>query len=759
MLLYAYTKLGFSRNAFGSLFSTSSHEIENWVNFLQDSNQSTIIYPVGRHIGVRNIESNDMRFIRQNPNLKEITAMCLCPHKRFLAVWETHKNNLSAYIAFYDMKNIQFRSEKNIINVCDTEPTHQKVIRSISFSSDSNYIAIILEGPDFSVISWDCKNKSKWKINAQFDFNKTILTKISFSSENHQIWTSGHNHWKLWRVQENTLKPMPPFQGIGSHLFTSHCWLGDERIAGCTAEGEIIIVDDFQQKQIIENAFMSEDIYNISCIKAYSKGFFVASDNGVMALWVRSEENNQSTNKENQLYDFIRRWSPVVTKGVKIISMDVNTSEEYIIVALQNNNIALVNIKSIGLNDNMTREVKVDLVWRGFHSGPITCIDIAVQRPIIVTWSQDDSTIRLWNYYTFKCELTREYFAHKEMMIVEAAKPLLTVAIHPSGYYIAAGFKDKIRIYHVLHDDLRIFRNIERKFCTKIKFSNGGQWLACAVQKNLYIYRSYTLECVFSEKTSSSHVTDMKFTRNDTCLCMVSADGFMQRWVYNNGWWKLNDGPLSNKSLDFRACPFANTIEDELRVILLGGDGLRSAVKVLSRKDEIFQNYYGSDAKITAGDLVWTPNKINNLVIGTDKGLIKVYNMPLYHTEYDEFTAHYGEITQVVVSPDAKYIFTAGNDGCIFVFSITEYLNEHELFKPIGLEEEKVQNEDFTSMIVDEALADIVLVKRAEMEEWRKKQEQLRQEMEETTNRVETTIADVKNSFNKQMTDQEISHK
>lgn len=45
------------------------------------------------------------------------------------------------------------------------------------------------------------------------------------------------------------------------------------------------------------------------------------------------------------------------------------------------------------------------------------------------------------------------------------------------------------------------------------------------------------------------------------------------------------------------------------------------------------------------------------------------------------------------------------------------------------------------------------------MEEWRKKQEQLRQEMEETSARVESTIADVKNSFKKQMTDQEISHK
>lgn len=70
-----------------------------------------------------------------------------------------------------------------------------------------------------------------------------------------------------------------------------------------------------------------------------------------------------------------------------------------------------------------------------------------------------------------------------------------------------------------------------------------------------------------------------------------------------------------------------------------------------------------------------------------------------------------------------------------------------------------MQIEDFTSMIVDEALADIVLVKKAEMEEWKKKQEQLRIEMEETSNRVESTISDVKNSFKKQMTDQEIAHK
>lgn len=56
----------------------------------------------------------------------------------------------------------------------------------------------------------------------------------------------------------------------------------------------------------------------------------------------------------------------------------------------------------------------------------------------------------------------------------EQAKPLLSVAIHPSGYYMAAGFTDKVRIMHILHDELKEFKNFDLKNCNKIKFSNGG---------------------------------------------------------------------------------------------------------------------------------------------------------------------------------------------------------------------------------------------------------------------------------------------
>ena len=95
-----------------------------------------------------------------------------------------------------------------------------------------------------------------------------------------------------------------------------------------------------------------------------------------MAMWVRSDENNSTSGK--QPYDFIRKWQPASTKGIKILGLSVSPGEEYLAVQCNNNNIGLVQIKTIGLNDDITRDIKFDLGCRGFHSGAIDCIDIAV---------------------------------------------------------------------------------------------------------------------------------------------------------------------------------------------------------------------------------------------------------------------------------------------------------------------------------------------------------------------------------------------
>lgn len=61
-------------------------------------------------------------------------------------------------------------------------------------------------------------------------------------------------------------------------------------------------------------------------------------------------------------------------------------------------------------------------------------------------------------------------------------------------------------------------------------------------------------------------------------------------------------------------------------------------------------------------------------------------------------------------------------------------------------------------MIVDEGLAEIVLISRGDMENWTKKQEQLRLEMEEAQHKLESSIAEVKNRFTKQIEEADASN-
>lgn len=59
-------------------------------------------------------------------------------------------------------------------------------------------------------------------------------------------------------------------------------------------------------------------------------------------------------------------------------------------------------------------KLNYELLGKGFHSGKITCMDISIQRSIIVTCSKEDFTIRIWNYYTGQQELSRVFLLDKD---------------------------------------------------------------------------------------------------------------------------------------------------------------------------------------------------------------------------------------------------------------------------------------------------------------------------------------------------------
>lgn len=85
-----------------------------------------------------------------------------------------------------------------------------------------------------------------------------------------------------------------------------------------------------------------------------------------------------------------------------------------------------------------------------------------------------DRTVRIWNYHTGKCELTKSFLAESERDI-----ELLDIALHPSGYYLAIAFTDKVKIYFIMDGEFKIYRELDLKKCKVLRYSTMGQYLSC----------------------------------------------------------------------------------------------------------------------------------------------------------------------------------------------------------------------------------------------------------------------------------------
>lgn len=65
--------------------------------------------------------------------------------------------------------------------------------------------------------------------------------------------------------------------------------------------------------------------------------------------------------------------------------------------------------------------------------------------------SKIDRSVRVYNYRLNRCDLVK-YYTEKNDSQIEC------VSIHPSGYYLALGFADRLRVLNLLHNDLRTYK-------------------------------------------------------------------------------------------------------------------------------------------------------------------------------------------------------------------------------------------------------------------------------------------------------------
>lgn len=150
---------------------------------------------------------------------------------------------------------------------------------------------------------------------------------------------------------------------------------------------------------------------------------------------------------------------------------------------------------------------------------------------------------------------------------------------------------------------------------------------------------------------------------------------------------------------------------------------------------------------------------VTGLIGGTDKGCLQIFaypftvEAPLTSPLLEQLSVHAGEVKKIVISPDQKFLFSVGSDGSLFVFSISEqqiqFDKNGQLHSSLADPDARLADDSALS-VVDQALADIVLVKKQEMEEWRMKQEKLQFELNVNKRKVELKLRETKAKYEKQ---------
>jgi len=345
--------------------------------------------------------------------------------------------------------------------------------------------------------------------------------------------------------------------------------------------------------------------------------------------------------------------------------MSVSPSEENLAISLQNHQV--FNVPFSSTEFAKSEECSFEPLFQPFHSKEITGLDVCVRKPLIVTCSTDKS-VRIWNYLDKTLEQWKEF--HEEAM---------SIAFHPSGFFVLVGFQDKLRLMNVLMDDIRMFREMSIKNCRECRFSNGGQYFAASHGNAIQIFNTYSGDLMANLRGHNAKVRSLAFSNNDTKLVSSGMDGGVYEWIVHEG--KRAEGHV------VKTCNYSSAImaSDERTMLCCGSDKMLRAIV----DSEIT---FVRDQGICLTQLMLSHSQ-RLLFAGCENGAIRAYRFPITG-EYHEYPAHIGRVTRVRVSVDDSFLFTTGEDGALMMFDIRDKESRRDKKEPTFSEEIMVSKAD-----------------------------------------------------------------
>lgn len=153
------------------------------------------------------------------------------------------------------------------------------------------------------------------------------------------------------------------------------------------------------------------------------------------------------------------------------------------------------------------------------HNGAITALSAAVRKPLVLAASAA-RTASVYDYLTGKTVLNETF-----------PDAVLCGAMHPSGLFCVLGFADRLRVYAITPGGLAPAHEFAHKHARAVCYSAGGHLMAAACGTTVHIIRTTTGEAIAALRGHSSRVASLSFVAgDDDRLVVASADGSLTAW-------------------------------------------------------------------------------------------------------------------------------------------------------------------------------------------------------------------------------------
>ncbi len=808
--------------AFGADLNTNTRDNILFVN-------KALLYPCGKHLALRDLSlrgendshKNEQLFIFLENDIKEINCLNVSKDSYLLLV--TSENNDHSEINVYNLSKISFSSFtifKPRRKIMSSEYT--KFIYAC-FTQDGNNLCAIGEDKtgNIKLVVYDIQSFKKFKIDnytAKFTVDLPRgANKISFLN-NKIFCISGKNCLSFWILYENNCREFKSTVNLAKN-YVDHCWISDPKcplISVITDTNDLIIynavffknnlsineedinqpIERFAVKQTLNNIFNITTVkenyinsqrirlneLNLICtrIKSYDDGLIIGSNKGNI-LFIEKLPNG----------DYLPIRFSLKDKESEITGICLeNLNELLLVVGFKSNEIAYLGLKEILSNiKNPDYNLELNLICDGFHKGAISCMDVSLQRPIIITCSKEDKSIRVWNYLTGHCENCKIVLEEKEDS-KEKEINFLSIAIHPNGYYVAISDSEMIRFFHLCYKELRFYSNDQvgneqsKPNCSIIKFSNGGHLLAAVSERKIYVIRSFSRETLRIFNTPhKGNIVSIYFHDEDSFIYSCGTDGTVVQYnLFNFDTVKLtNKLNTYNDSIICRNYTKINKFKQKIaqinNIVSIGytptGDFMISNLKFEGSKTEEMSQVKYTYGKIDEHGVscchIHTKRyEIQSVAVGTLNGKVCLYskkidnevinekdknnsnnleNLDVNITKFDGVLSHSAKVNFLYFSRDTNLLFSAGDDGNIFIYAIYEY--------PDGdiaaFDENRLVTIGQLNSILDEGLGDNVLMS---LNEINLNDEKMHNKEEEII-KLKKTAEESNKLFEKQLTNKE----